>query len=356
MLESNIALASMQPPHLSRTDVSPPGASSPNIGDSRPFTAELRKLVCEVAPLALHQNNIFSALEEHAVYHEAQLCSLPVTADGTPCTWPNTLVMWLVDNKCISAPMALAYRSFFKTLVDRVSSPSTCNAGSSASGSRKRNNSETSSNSELSSTSPTLPKAVCKGKRFPGIADLNPAHPKFWEYLVVAARLSVSESRTATYVCVCGKERDAKQAYNFGRHIGTCANPPGILTVDGAPTLPSPPSKLVCEELAKLSPSEFMQIPEKWRELIPAQVPAHPPCGDAPPGSAALLSVSSEPVQAATGVVAPLAAFAAPVALEELTEPAVVGQFEASSLIAAMGEAEQRVSDFCFDPKVLHSA
>jgi hypothetical protein len=62
-------------------------------------------------------------------------------------------------------------------------------------------------------------------------------------------------------------------------------------------------------------------------------------------------------VQAATGVIAPLAAaFAAPVAPEELMEPAVVGQFEASSLIAAMGEAEQRVSDFCFDPKVLHSA
>lgn len=340
----------MQPPHLARTDVASHITLSPNNQDTRPFTPVLRNLVAELVPVPQQEALILAALEALDMIHEAYFRSPPPPLNGVARTWSELLVEWLVSNNHITPPKVAIYTNFCNALVAR------CNALTTGNNSRKRHIDEISESSSMSTTSPAA--NVCNGKRFPGIDKLNTAHDKFWEYLLIAAKLSVAKNRAPSYTCVCGSEESATQAYNFGRHLNKCAPglyPPKNATDWKPPLLPLHPiSASTRAAFAKLSNAELVQIPARWRELI----------GPAPTPHAALhsdLSQSSPspPPPLVRQSTPPAAALAPPVVTtEELAEQTIAGHFDPSSLIAAMDAAAAAAQplDFCLDPKVLHGA
>ena len=216
----------MQAPDLGRTDAASFVASSPT-KDNRPFSSRFRLIIAEVADLPHLQENLLCGFDAHELHSERQLTRPPFSASEAR-TWPDVLADWLVHNKKISETKRLAYASLVAAVIEK------CNAAEIPITGRKR-----SLETPSDSTSTTV-----NGRRFSGIKRLNPAHPKFWEYLAVAAKLSLQKGRSSTYICACGSSESAVQAYNFIRHLKTCA--PGLYLEAPSNVLPTPPSPAVC--------------------------------------------------------------------------------------------------------------
>lgn len=317
----------MDAAHLSRSTAANPSVHSPGHSAGYDVSSTLRDMVAKVAPLPHQQENIFAALEEHELLHEKTLRVALTPRSGVSIPWPAKLTDWLVAQNRIKAAASQIYCLFFMDLIALAQPPAPSSTDHRATaGSRKRGAEDISVTSEAS-VSPTSPsKSACSGKRFPSIEKLNTAHAKFWQYLPVAARLSVTLNREPKYTCACGKERGAAQAYNFGRHASKCA--PGILPGDGAadwpaeklpPSLPlQPPSAQERSELAKLPPAALFQIPHHWRALFSLEAEASVP---APAISSSAAPTASEYDHAE----------APPVA-----DPQIVQQLPEGSLIAAM--------------------
>lgn len=311
-------------------------------------------MVVQVTPIPHQQDNIFAALVAHELLHEALLrIPLQVCAGADPPAWPAILTGWLVDEKRIKSTARQLYLLLFLHLFTLARPPPPTGTGPSIAGSRKRAADDMSTCSSEASLSPASPtKSACNGKRFPAIEKLHTAHAKFWQYLPVAAKLSVTHNREPRYMCACGKELNAAQAYNFGRHASKCA--PGILPekagtnwpADNLPPLVPPvkPSDQECTELAKLSATELLQIPERWRVLIVVEAaPAALSAASAPP--AALPEIPPELPQL-RGAFMPDFAGPPPVA-----DAQIVNQLPPGSLIAAMTEQ----SDFHMNPSDFNS-
>lgn len=209
---------------------------------------------------------------------------------GGPTIPVDTMLNWLFNNGKIHEDKRVAWHArcmaFVACFITAVSFPA---VSLPAAGSRGVKRQSEGDEGRTTSTRPSG-KHPARITRLPpdDLYCLITAHPRFWAYLVVGADLTVRRLDGEEKIrCVCGEERDRKQAYNWLRHIRSCSTEARGMQIalakpDKDQPWPRAPNDEELAALRALPDDAYHNIPGEWRELV-----APPPASASPPPPAA---------------------------------------------------------------------